>query len=148
MKRFLAILLLTAYAAMGQTYTNQFDNVVVTTNLIVSNNLIVVNGTISGSTQISGTNLSFAAPILTNAFATASNGATISLTISNLLGTNITINLQGGTNPILFKLWRGGTEVWDYGIWDNTNDTFTIRDTQSGVNALSISNTTDRKSVV
>ena len=143
MKRFLAILLLTAYAAMGQTYTNQFDNVVVTTNLIVSNNLIVVNGTISGSTQISGTNLSFAAPILTNAFATASNGATISLTISNLLGTNITINLQGGTNPILFKLWRGGTEVWDYGIWDNTNDTFTIRDTQSGVNALSISNTTE-----
>ena len=48
----------------------------------------------------------------------------------------------GGTNQNMDQFFAAGTELFDSGIWDATNGVWALRDIVTGINALSVAETT------
>jgi hypothetical protein len=142
--------------------TNQFDNVNIKTNLIVFGNqtnagnvsaahffgdgsgITGVSGAGGGLTAIGGqgTNNLLASPVITNLTAYPSNTASVSITDTNHTATNLYRMHLGGTNQNMDQFFAAGTELFDSGIWDATNGVWALRDIVTGINALSVAETT------
>lgn len=105
-------------------------------------NLTGVSGSGGG---ISGTNgisylQSLSQPTLTNATLSPSNTSTAVTLTNSVLANGLYADWLGGTNSLLERMFLGGTEYWDFGIWDATNKTWSVRNAAAGWSGLSISN--------
>ncbi len=68
------------------------------------------------------------------------NTQTVSYRDTNATATNLYRDHLGGTNENMDRYWGAGVNLFDWGIWDDTNKVMALRDRVTGNNAISVSN--------